>query len=167
MLTKYINELAKQENEPLLNHRGLVFPNPAPEDNGGYDIGFGHKLNSYTTRVYGIPVKSGITLSEAKRILMVDVLMHMGTTEVFCEKVRKWRRSEWRRLEMEGKILLTDYSFNGALAYFPSFTEAVRRRDFEGMLREYKRYYTRNGTKREISRRNEWTCGMIKDWENK
>lgn len=142
----------------------LIFPNEPPEDSDTRDIGYGHKITKAeekSGKVYGIDISKGITESQATQILKKDKSDHEA-------KAKKLMGSHWDKLNQSGRDMITDYSFTGVLNKFPKMIEAIKKRDVGGVLKEYKRKYTKDGELVTLGRRNELgiqlALDMMQDW---
>ena len=154
--TPDVRTIALLENAPLYNdlnlgYEYLVFPNDAPEDDGGKDIGFGHKIQK------GENFNMGISLEECWLILQADygdalfgAMNHIGEGVFF-------------KIPQMAQFLLIDFRFNGVLHLFPRFIRALVNGHYEKAIEESKRYYTVGGKKKEILRRNEMTKAILED----
>jgi len=157
---EFRNNLAVQENEVLYlkPKNTLVKVNVAPEDTGGFDIGFGHKVNAHeelSGTIYGIPYKQGITREQALTILDFDIDKHFGITRRLLSPTR------FDKLPLAAKQLFVDFSFNGVLSKFPSLKMSMFDKNIEGVMSNYKRYFTYRGKKVELKRRNEFALRLI------
>lgn len=156
------NEVARQENESLYLKPNdfTVKPNIAPEDSGGYDIGFGHKItldDKTLGNIYGFPFKDGVTKEVALGILEMDIQKHMILTRAFVGFER------FESLPLVAQQLLCDYSFTGVLRKFPKFVMSIFDKNKGGVLANYKRYFTYGGKRKELVRRNEFAFKLIQE----
>jgi len=156
------NSIASQENEQL-NLKDLKFvvkPNVAPEDSGGYDIGFGHKItreDKILSSIYGFPYIYGITKQDAISILEMDIQKHMIASRDFVGFER------FESLPLPAQQLICDFSFTGTLAKFPKLFLSIFDRNLKGVMDNYKRYFTKNGERIEMKRRNEFALKLIEE----
>lgn len=159
---EFRNNVAAQENEPLFfKVQGTrVYPNPAPEDGGGQDIGFGHKIQPEEYErglIHGVRWKGGITREEALTILSFDIKVHEGRAR------NKFGSVEFDSLPRSGQQLLTDFSFTGTLNSFPKLFKAIKERNIVGVLNNYKRFFRYRGKLVEMHRRNAFAYRLIKE----
>lgn len=151
--------VALQENSKLLgveytSGSKRIYCNRPPEDNHGriFDIGFGHKITPdewESQEVHGVSILTGITYEQAMDILEIDIKIHR-------KSARSYIGTPWYGLDERVRDIFTDYSFTGTLYVFPRFRDALLSEDYSVALTEYKRYYTSNGVRKELSRRNQW-----------
>lgn len=157
--SNFRNFVAIQENEPLFNSRGSVIkPNVAPEDNGGMDIGFGHKITKEeqaSGQIYSIRYSDGITREQALVILENDIRNHYNRARAFVGITK------FDQLPPAAQQILTDFSFTGALKGFPKFILSIFDKNIAGVLKEYKRYFTSGGQKKPLKKRNKFTLDLI------
>ncbi len=163
----YTNKLKIQENDPLFKgkYSGKIFPNKPPEDakdgaKATRDIGYGHKITPRQEKakmIYGIDFSNGITEQQASWILVRDIEKHARLARLHVGK------DLWDNLNQAGKDLLTDFSFTGTLGKFPNMFDAIRSRDKQRVIREYRRYFTKGGEKTEMKRRNAMALKLIKE----
>lgn len=163
-LPPYVNALAQQENGPLtmLSPDQLIMPNKAPEDGGGMDIGFGHKLTGSEKKsgeVYGIDITKGITKNQAYMILNEDTKVHQAQAAAYVGP------EKFDALPPIAQDILTDFSFTGTIDKFPKFVEAVLNGDFATMRDEYERYFKQQGSSVPLRNRNEMMLAMIDEWD--
>ena len=154
--TPDVRTIALLENAPLYNdlnlgYEYLVFPNDAPEDDGGKDIGFGHKIQK------GENFDSGISLEDCWNLLLIDY------GEALLETIDFIGQGVFFKLPQASQFLLIDFKFNGVLHLFPKFIRALVNGHYEKAIEESKRYYTVGGKKKEILRRNEMTKAILED----
>jgi len=159
-LIDFMEQLSKQENAPLVvaDPESIVMPNRAPEDGGGSDIGFGHKLTSNENAfgmLYGLDWTDGITSLEAMYVMMIDFIKHYFIARDLVGM------SNFDKMPQLAQLILAEYSFNGVLNTFPRFRNAIITRNKTEALTQYKRYWTVGGERKELTRRNEWTFGLL------
>lgn len=149
-----IRTIAILENEELYNDfqsgcKYKVKPSEAPEDGGGFDIGFGHKIQS--DEVY----HKGISIEECWRLLERDYMTcHFAVRDYLGHGL-------YAKLPPTALFLLTDFMFNGCFHKFPKFVRHITNQDWEKALEECKRYWTHQGKKRELKMRNEMTQALL------
>jgi len=153
-IDEYIETLMQQENAAMKGYdaeKGLWFPHDAPEEGGGKDIGYGHKIKSDED------FSEGLTDAQVRSLLASDL------TEKMDSAARKFNNKSydrtWDDLSTEEQILLTDYEYNVGLTKFPKLMKAVAEQDVETMLSQYKRY----SDGKPLTSRNNWTKGFIED----
>lgn len=153
-IDEYIETLMQQENAAMKGYdadKGLWFPHEAPEEGGGMDIGYGHKIKSDED------FSEGLTDAQVRSLLASDL------TEKMDSAARKFNNKSydrtWDDLSTEEQILLTDYEYNVGLTKFPKLMKAVAEQDIETMLSQYKRY----SDGKPLTSRNNWTKGFIED----
>ena len=159
---KFRDEVAKQENEPLYlkPNSFIVKLNVAPEDSGGYDIGFGHKItpdDKALGKIYGFPYKNGVTREIALGILEMDIQRHM----ILTRTITGYERFE--KLPLTAQQLLCDYAFTGVLTKFPKFVMSIFDKNLSLTLANYKRYFTYKGNRVELKKRNEFAFKLIEE----
>lgn len=153
-------EFIKNQENPGLRH-GLRHKSPE----GGTDtIGYGHKLTAAEDRageVYGIKL-DGMTKADAETILEKDIQAKAKSAK---RKYEEKYDGSWDDLTGPQRHLFLDFEYNlGNWKKFPSFFDAVVENDVDGMIQEYKRYFTDpNGERKEIKSRNQATHGFILD----
>jgi len=162
---KYTSGLMVQENSELYKapEDELIHPNKAPEEGGGQDIAYGHKLTEGEIKkgeVYGIAYTKGITKKDAERILELDIIKHKNKAEA------KVGSSVWNELPQAGKNLLTDFSFTGTLHKFPKMLAGIKSKNKEVVLNEYRRKFKKGGTMRDMVERNKFSREMIAGMED-
>ena len=157
-IDEYIETLMQQENAAMKGYdaeKGLWFPHDAPEEGGGKDIGYGHKIKSDED------FSEGLTDAQVRSLLASDL------TEKMDSAARKFNNKgynrTWDGLSTEEQILLTDYEYNVGLTKFPKLMKAVAEQDIETMLSQYKRY----SDGKPLTSRNNWTKGFIEDKINR
>ena len=154
MLKQYKENLKSQEN---LSKKGwdskkqLWFPTSAPEKNGGFDIGYGHKIQK------GEDFSKGLTNDQVNALLTKDYNTKFKAAGSTFNN-RNLNKS-WGDLTESEQILLTDYQYNGVLGEFKNFMKAVADEDKETMLKEYERYS--GGLT--LGKRNDWTKSYIEN----
>lgn len=154
VIDEYIQNLMDQENAAKVGfdfYKGLWFPHKAPEQGGGFDIGYGHKIKQ------GEDFSKGLTDDEVLELLASDLAVKMDSAaRKFNQK--NYNRS-WDTLTPEEQILLTDYEYNVGVSKFPKLMEAIANQDKKTMLEQYKRYSGGNP----LTSRNNWTKTFIED----
>ena len=158
---EYVTNLKSQENSKLKPGK-LIFANKPPEDapKGEMDIAFGHKITPAerkSGKIYGIPWKKGITYKQAETILRKDIEVHANKAKKYLRK----KGANFDRLDPTIQEVLIDYSFTGALTKFPKFVDAVINNDWATIEKEFKRYYTSKGKRKELVRRNKMIKEML------
>ena len=119
----------------------LWFPHRSVEDLSG-TIAYGHKIQP------GENYSHGISEGTARNLLIQDLRKAEKRASEMLGELK------WGRLESWEREILIDYQFTGVLESFPKFMHAVIYADRRTMRREYKRYATINGTRRELKERN-------------
>ena len=129
---------------------GLWYPHASPE--GGNDtIGYGHKLLDNEVEVANIGLEDSVILE----MLFTDI---DRANDVANRIVEGHFGYDYNKLDADNKCMLVDFAYNlggGGLRKFPKFVKAVCENDLNTMREEYKRYYSANGTKKELKQRNE------------
>ena len=126
------------------------YPHASPE--GGNDtIGYGHKLLDDEVEM----ANKGLSETAITQMFMDDV---DNATQVARRVMKSYFNQDFDSLSDNGKCMIIDFAYNlggGGLKKFPKFVKAVCDDDLEGMRQQYKRYYSANGTKKELKQRNE------------
>jgi len=151
-IKEYQDDLKGQENLSMKGwdpKKQLWFPTPAPEKNGGYDIGYGHKIKK------GENFSKGLTNDQVNNLFKRDIDTKFKAAKSTFNN-RNLSRS-WDELDQQEQILLTDYQYNGVLHDFKKFMKAVADKDKDLMLKEYVRYD--DGVP--LGKRNDWTKSYI------
>jgi len=149
---KYKKDLINQENaakEGYDPEKKLWFPHEAPEKEGGFDIGYGHKIKK------GEDFSKGLTDQQVNDLLTNDLNVKIKSAKNVFDNENLNRK--WDELNLEEKILLTDYQYNVGLTNFPKFIKALANKDKETMLEEYLRY----SDGEPLGKRNDWTKSYI------
>ena len=149
---EYKEDLKSQENlamEGWNAEKQLWFPIKAPEENGGYDIGYGHKIKK------GESFSKGLTNKQVNDLFTKDIDVKVKAAKSTFNN-RTLNRN-WDELNLQEQILLTDYQYNGVLPDFKKFMKAVADKDKDSMLNEYVRYD--DGVP--LGKRNDWTKSYI------
>ena len=149
---KYKKDLIDQENPAKKGYdpeKKLWFPHEAPEEGGGFDIGYGHKIKK------GEDFSKGLTNKQVNDLLIKDLNVKIKSAKNIFNN-RNLSRT-WDELDPEEQILLTDYQYNVGLTNFPKFTKALSNKDKEKMLEEYVRY----SDGEPLGKRNDWTKSYI------
>ena len=149
---EYKEDLKSQENlamEGWNAEKQLWFPIKAPEKNGGYDIGYGHKIKK------GESFSKGLTNKQVNDLFTKDIDVKVKAAKSTFNN-RTLNRN-WDELNLQEQILLTDYQYNGVLPDFKKFMKAVADKDKDSMLNEYVRYD--DGVP--LGKRNDWTKSYI------
>tara|TARA_B110000879_G_scaffold212962_1_gene312248 strand:+ start:3195 stop:8552 length:5358 start_codon:yes stop_codon:yes gene_type:complete len=151
-IKEYQDDLKDQENLSMKGwdpKKQLWFPTPAPEKNGGYDIGYGHKIKK------GESFSKGLTNDQVNNLFEKDIDTKFKAAKSTFNN-RNLSRS-WDELDQQEQLLLTDYQYNGVLGKFKNFMKAVADKDKDLMLKEYVRYD--DGVP--LGKRNDWTKSYI------
>jgi LysM repeat protein len=151
-IKEYQDDLKGQENLSMKGwdpKKQLWFPTPAPEKNGGYDIGYGHKIKK------GENFSKGLTNDQVNNLFKRDIDTKFKAAKSTFNN-RNLSRS-WDELDQQEQLLLTDYQYNGVLPDFKKFMKAVADKDKDLMLKEYVRYD--DGVP--LGKRNDWTKSYI------
>lgn len=154
---QYLKDLKIQENSVKKGwneEKQLWFPYKAVEKDGGYDIGFGHKI------LRGEDFSKGLTQEEVITLMLKDYKNKRKSAESFYN--RKGFDRKWEDLDPTEQILLTDYQYNAGLNKFPKFLKAVANKDKNTMLKEYIRY----SDGKPLVERNKWTKSFIENTLN-
>ena len=149
---EYQDDLRAQENISLKgwdSKRQLWFPTPAPEENGGFDIGYGHKIKK------GENFSKGLTDDQVNNLFAKDLNVKFKAAKSTFNRQDLSRT--WDELNEQEQILLGDYQYNGVLGDFKKFMKAVADKDKDSMLKEYVRYQG----KKKLGKRNDWTKSYI------
>ena len=149
---EYQDDLKAQENLSLKGwdpKRQLWFPTPAPEENGGFDIGYGHKIKK------GENFSKGLTDDQVNNLFAKDLNVKFKAAKSTFN--RQGLNRSWDELNEQEQILLGDYQYNGVLGDFEKLMKAVANKDKDSMLKEYVRYQG----KEKLGRRNDWTKSYI------
>ena len=149
---KYKKDLIDQENSAKKGYdpeKKLWFPHEAPEEGGGFDIGYGHKIKR------GEDFSKGLTNKQVNDLFERDIDTKFKAAKSTFNN-RNLSRS-WDELDQQEQILLTDYQYNGVLGEFKNFMKAVADKDKDLMLKEYVRYD--DGVP--LGKRNDWTKSYI------
>ena len=149
---EYQDDLRAQENLSLKgwdSKRQLWFPTPAPEKNGGFDIGYGHKIKK------GENFSKGLTDDQVNNLFAKDLDVKFKAAKSTFNRQNLSR--SWDELNEQEQILLGDYQYNGVLGDFKKLMKAVANKDKDSMLKEYVRYQG----KEKLGRRNDWTKSYI------
>lgn len=154
MLKQYKENLKSQEN---LSKKGwdskkqLWFPTAAPEKNGGFDIGYGHKIQK------GEDFSKGLTNDQVNALFTKDYNTKFKAAESTFNNSNL--NKSWGDLTEAEQILLSDYQYNGVLGQFKNFMKALADEDKETMLKEYER--SSGGVT--LGKRNDWTKLFIEN----
>jgi len=152
-LKRYKKDLMIQENADRSGYneeKGLWFPHESVE--GGLPtIGYGHKLTSAGQ------YSKGLTDKQVLDLLDKDIKEHEQNAKRIVDE--KYTKGTFDKLSQDKQMLLTDYSYNGVLSKFPTFTEGVVYDDRPKMLEQYKRYT--DGTP--LKKRNAWTLSVLQN----
>lgn len=146
----FVNYIKAVENNIKKGFKnGKWYPHPAVEGGKSWDIAYGHKITKSDDMA---KFRNGITEQEAIALLKQDLEKAKRETEAYLKKARLPTNLSQKQWEM-----LVDYSFNlGTVAKFPEMTKAVVFQDIPKAKREYKRYGTFNGEKKELARNREF-----------
>ena len=131
----------------------LWMPAKAPEKGGGFDIGFGHKIQK------GEDFSKGITNEEAIDLMKKDFEKKKKNASKYIDKT--YGEGTFESLPVSKQVLLTDYEYNvkGGIGTFKNFAKGVVNDDKDLMLKEYIRY----SDGEPLGERNKFT----EDWINK
>jgi len=132
----FLNYMKNVENGILKGYdrsKNLWFPHESYE--GGLPtIGYGHKIK---TKNELNRMNRGVTDSEINRMLTQDLETAKKSVEDYIEKRYKVKLM----LEKNQQEMLVDFAFHlGSLDKFPEFTEAVLKKDWNTVKKEYKRH---------------------------
>lgn len=143
----FVNYLKTVENSIKKGfYNGIWKPVRAPENPKSLDIGYGHKIKK------GENFSKGITDAQAVALLKKDIEEAKGKVERYLRQKNLPTNLNQQQWEM-----LIDYAFNlGSLDKFPSMTKAVVYGDLASAKKEYKRFATIDGAKRELGRNNDF-----------
>lgn len=144
---EFVNYLKTVENSIKRGfYNGIWKPIPAPENPKSQDIGYGHKIKK------GENFSKGLTDSQATDLLKKDI-------EEAKAKVDRYLKQQNlpTNLNQEQWEMLIDYAFNlKDIAAFPKMIKAVVEGDLVTAKREYKRFGTIGGKKKELGRNTEF-----------
>lgn len=154
-MKKYKEALKTQENSVKAGYNKAQdkwYPHKSPEG-GNKTIGYGHKLTDAENNKF---IK-GISSGEVDQMLQSDILKHQAIAENIIDN--KYGKGAFDRLPQASQMLFVDYAYNGVLGKFPTFTDAVVKKNKDLMLKEYER-----GSKAgKLVNRNNWTRSVIED----
>ena len=151
---QFMRDLMIQENAAKKGwdeETQLWKPEKAPEDGGGMDIGYGHKI------LPNEDFSKGLTNDQVMELLSKDTDGKINSAKRYFNSSKL--SATWDELAPEEQILLTDYQYNVGLSKFPKFMTALADKDKEGMLEQYKRF----SDKKPLGERNKWTKKYIED----
>ena len=125
-------------------------------------IGIGHNISKSK-----IDYSGGITPEQADNLLQKDINNSLRKSKIFYDD--KYGDGEFDKLPMSEQFMLSDYTFNlGRLSKFPNFTEAIRKKDTDYALEQYKRYAEYDdGTVEELGRNKDFLEAYLIPWINK
>ena len=154
-MKKYKQDLKTQENSIKAGYNKAQdkwYPHGSPEG-GNPTIGYGHKLTDAEISKYN----KGVTSGQIEELLTSDILKHQTIAENMIDK--KYGKGTFDRLPQTSQMLLVDYAYNGVLGKFPTFTDAVVKRNKNLMLKEYER----GSSAGKLTERNNWTRNIIEN----
>lgn len=152
-MQKYKQDLKLQENSIKAGYNKAQdkwYPHASVEG-GNKTIGYGHKLTNAEVDKFN----RGITSGQVEELLTSDILKHQAIAENMIDK--KYGKGAFDKLPQSAQMIFVDYAYNGVLGQFPTFTDAVVKRNKNLMLKEYER--SSSGGK--LTERNNWTRGII------
>lgn len=152
-MKKYKQALKVQENSIKAGYNKAQdrwYPHASVEG-GNKTVGYGHKVTDAEISKYN----KGVTSGQIEDLLTSDILKHQAIAEGMIDK--KYGKGTFDRLPQISQMLLVDYAYNGVLGKFPTFTDAVVKKNKNVMLKEYERS---SGGKK-LTERNNWTRGLI------
>jgi GH24 family phage-related lysozyme (muramidase) len=145
----FINFIKKIENSTKTGFKnGKWFPSPSIE--GGLPtISYGHKIKDNTELKN---MTNGITDSKATELLIDDLNKAKETVHEYIKN----KYGVYLLLDKVQEEMLVEFAFNlGGLSKFPKFVDAVLRKQWNIVKKEYKRGYTSvSGEKKMLSGRN-------------
>lgn len=114
---------------------GKWYPEPSPENDGTYTIGYGIKLsaNPYYDQLVK---KQGGYMTDAQMEAAVRDLSqkHYNTAKGVYDK--RFGEGSWDKLSGYMQSYLTDYSYNPGLSQFPALMDSVHEGDIERIKAE-------------------------------
>jgi hypothetical protein len=152
-MQKYKQDLKLQENSIKAGYNKAQdrwYPHASIEG-GNKTIGYGHKLTNAEVDKFN----KGITSGQVEELLTSDILKHQAIAENMIDK--KYGKGAFDKLPQSAQMIFVDYAYNGVLGQFPTFTDAVVKRNKNLMLKEYER----NSGGGKLVGRNNWTRGII------
>ena len=152
-MQKYKQDLKLQENSIKAGYNKAQdrwYPHASVEG-GNKTIGYGHKLTNAEVDKFN----RGITSGQVEELLQSDILKHQAIAENMIDK--KYGKGAFDKLPQAAQMIFVDYAYNGVLGQFPTFTDALVKRNKNLMLKEYER--SSSGGK--LTERNNWTRGII------
>jgi hypothetical protein len=152
-MQKYKQDLRLQENSIKAGYNKAQdrwYPHASVEG-GNKTIGYGHKLTNAEVDKFN----RGITSGQVEELLTSDILKHQAIAENMIDK--KYGKGAFDKLPQAAQMIFVDYAYNGVLGQFPTFTDALVKRNKNLMLKEYER--SSSGGK--LTERNNWTRGII------
>ena len=152
-MQKYKQDLRLQENSIKAGYNKAQdkwYPHASVEG-GNKTIGYGHKLTNAEVDKFN----RGITSGQVEELLTSDILKHQAIAENMIDK--KYGKGAFDKLPQSAQMIFVDYAYNGVLGQFPTFTDALVKRNKNLMLKEYER--SSSGGK--LTERNNWTRGII------
>jgi GH24 family phage-related lysozyme (muramidase) len=157
---KYLKRVENNIKKGFKN--GKWYPHPAVEGGKSWDIGYGHKI---TAKDDMAKFRNGLTEQEVMALLKNDIEKAKTEVENYLKNNRLPTNLSQHQWEM-----LIDYSYNlGTVRKFPEMVKAVVFKDLSKAKREYKRFGTFGGTKKELGRNAEFYNTYLKDpnvWKN-
>jgi len=121
------------------------------------NIGWGINMSTFSDEDKK-RMSKGVTSEEIEDIFNKRISKHLNKSK---EKITEMG-GDWDSLPDNAKLALADFSYNlGSLNKFPKFTQAIIDNDLETAKKEYKRYYTDKGVKKEMTSRNKDIYEMI------
>jgi len=126
----------------------LWFPIESPE--GGYEIGYGHKIFEDCTLPYSI----GMNNKQVATLMVHDLLKAERAASSYFN--RKFGDDTWTSMSLSQREMALDYAYNlGTCQTFPKMMKAIYEKDKPTQRREYKRYWRdTKGDRQELRERN-------------
>lgn len=147
---KFLDYIKQVENETQVGwNKAKKRWYPFKDPSGGFDIGYGHKLNSPAE--HSRYAKTGMSSAEVDKQLVQDLLAAR-------EKVYAYIRKTYGvnlLLTPKQEQMLIDYAYNfGNLGRVPRMVDAILRNDQSRIKKEYRRFANIGGKTRELTSRN-------------
>ena len=162
VIKSWSSKLHEQENA---TNKGLIvtpsndstwYPY-ASYEGGAKTVYDGLKLNKNTKALRIIDAQGYLTNNQAKELKREAMLAHYNKAKIIFDN--EVGAGSWDDLSVDEQRVLSDYNYTGSLQQFKKLMHAVKNKDGNTIMKEYKRYS--NG--KPLTKRNHET---EKDWQN-
>lgn len=140
-IQRQVLRIYQTENKPnsKAHIKGKWYPEPSPENDGTYTIGYGIKLSE--NPAYDKLVKDqGGYMTDAQMEAAVKLLAQKHFDRAKNIYNKRHGAGSWDQLSGYAQSLLTDYSYNPGLQKFPKLMDAMHSGDIDGIRTESKRF---------------------------